>query len=139
MFQQLVARLFGSDPSPAGGEPSINPNTDAYRDQPLYHQAMQAYAEEEYATAFPLLSRFAQQGDAEAQYRLGLMHINGEGTPQDTRRAVRLLTRAADQNNASAQLTLGVLYQNGWGVPQDSNEGERYLQLAAAQGESVTQ
>ncbi|HIE87808.1 MAG TPA: sel1 repeat family protein, partial [Gammaproteobacteria bacterium] len=39
----------------------------------------------------------ANQGDADAQYLLGLMYANGRGVPQDDKEAVRWYRLAADQ------------------------------------------
>ncbi len=58
----------------------------------------------------------AEAGDAEAQYNLGLMYVNGEGVPEDDVEAVRLFRLAADQGLAEAQTNLGLMYDNGSGV-----------------------
>ena len=34
-------------------------------------------------TLFEIVEPFAEQGDAEAQYNLGLLHVNGQGVIQD--------------------------------------------------------
>ena len=47
----------------------------------------------------------AEQGDATAQYNLGLMYDEGEGVPQDDAEAVRWYRLAAEQGDASAQST----------------------------------
>ena len=53
-----------------------------------------------------LYQESAAQGDAGAQYNLGLMYKNGEGVLQDYLRAVEWYTKAADQGNANAQSML---------------------------------
>jgi uncharacterized protein len=42
-----------------------------------------AYEKGDYTTALRLLRPIADQGDAGAQYNLGLMYANGQGVPQD--------------------------------------------------------
>jgi uncharacterized protein len=42
-----------------------------------------AYAKGDYATALRLLRPLADQGNASAQYNLGVMHANGHGVPQN--------------------------------------------------------
>ena len=42
-----------------------------------------AYDKGDYATAMRLWRPLADQGNAEAQYSLGLMYDNGQGVPQD--------------------------------------------------------
>jgi hypothetical protein len=76
----------------------------------------------------------AEQGDARAQFNLGLMYDTGEGVPQDDAEAVRWYRLAADQGDATAQYNLGLMYANGQGVPQDYVAAHMWLNLAAAQG-----
>ena len=51
----------------------------------------------------------AEQGDAEAQFNLGVMYANGRGVPQDDSEAVRWYRLAADQGHAGAQFNLGAV------------------------------
>ena len=48
-----------------------------------WYEAWAAYQSGDYATAFNLLKSLADQGDADAQYNLGLMYAKGEGVLQD--------------------------------------------------------
>jgi TPR repeat protein len=48
-----------------------------------FDDANAAYARGDYETAERLLRPLAEQGDALAQYNLGLMYNAGEGVPQD--------------------------------------------------------
>ena len=52
----------------------------------------------------------AEQGDAAAQFNLGLMYANGEGVLKDEAEAVRWYRKAVEQGYAGAQLNLGVMY-----------------------------
>ena len=45
----------------------------------------------------------AEQGDADAQFNLGLMYHNGQGVPQDHAEAARWSRKAAEQRDAEAQ------------------------------------
>ena len=81
----------------------------------------------------------AEQGDADAQARLGSMYFLGQRVPQDDREAVRWFRRAAEQGNAFAQFLLGTMYHNGRGVPQDDREAVRWYRRAAEQGEARAQ
>ena len=73
------------------------------------------------------LRKAADQGNADAQARLGVRYAKGEGVPQDPAEAVRWFRKAADQGNADAQVFLGVMYDNGQGVPQDYAEAARWI------------
>ena len=80
-----------------------------------------------------------EQGDADAQYNLGLRYGTGEGVPQDHAEAVRWLRLAADQGYAEAQNNLGFMYATGRGVPQNDAEAVRWYGLAADQGHASAQ
>ena len=74
----------------------------------------------------------AEQGDAEAQYNLGLIYAIGEGVPQDDAETVHWYRLAADQGHASAQVSLGRRYENGVGVPQDYVQAHTWHNLVAS-------
>ena len=76
----------------------------------------------------------AKQGDAGAQYNLGLMYANGQGVVKNEVEAVKWYRKAADQGNAKAQHNLGVCYAFGQGVVKDEIEGYKWFLLAGAQG-----
>ena len=81
----------------------------------------------------------ADQGDAEAQYNLGVIYNNGEGVPKDDAEAVRWFQLAAEQGYAKAQFELGYKYRWGQGVPLDDAEAVRWYRLAAEQGDDIGQ
>ena len=76
----------------------------------------------------------ADQGDATAQYNLGLMYANGTGVAKDEAEAVKWFRKAADQGIARAQHNLGVMYANGQGVVKDEVEAVKWYRKAADQG-----
>ena len=76
----------------------------------------------------------AEQGDASAQYNLGVMYNNGRGIPQDYEEAIKWYRKAAEQGYASAQFNLGVTYGNGEGVVQDYVTAHMWYNLAGARG-----
>ena len=47
--------------------------------------------------------RLANQGDAEAQYDLGLMYYDGEGVYQDYAKAFKWFEKSANQSSPHAQ------------------------------------
>ncbi len=81
----------------------------------------------------------AEQGDARAQYNLGVAYANGKGVAEDKREAVRWYRLAAEQGEAIAQYSLGVAYANGEGVDQDQREAVRWWSKAAEQGDADAQ
>ena len=93
----------------------------------------------DFATALENWRPLAEQGDANAQFNLGLMYATGRGVLQDDAEAVRWYRMAAEQGNAIAQSNLGVMYVNGQGVLQDYAEAVRWYRLAAEQGDARAQ
>ncbi len=78
-----------------------------------------AYKRGDYATALREWRSLAEQGNAKAQFFLGLMYSKGRGVPQDYAEAVGWWHKAAEQGVAEAQYNLGVMYDRGLGVTQD--------------------
>jgi TPR repeat protein len=88
----------------------------------------------DYVTAYSELKPLAEQGDAEAQRRLGWIFDFGEGVPQDYAEAMKWYRRAADQGDANAQFHMGVMYADGKGVPKDLVQAHMWFNLAGARG-----
>ncbi len=72
----------------------------------------------------------ARNGDAEAQYWLGMDYESDE----DYVKAVKWFRRAAAQGEARAQYELGTCSRLGQGVPQDYAEAVNWYRMAAEQG-----
>src|SRR6266478_5702190 len=101
--------------------------------------AMAPYWRGDYATAMRLLRPVADEGNADAQWRLGHMYANGQGVPQDDATAVTWFRIAADQGYAVAQGNLGLMYVNGQGVSQDYAMAVTWFRKAADQGYTSAQ
>jgi len=93
----------------------------------------------DYATALREWTPLAEQGDADAQYNLGLMYENRRGVPQDYKTAVKWYRLAAEQGYVNAQYNLGTMYRNGVGVSQDYKTAVKWYRLAAEQGDASAQ
>ena len=61
----------------------------------------------DFATALRLWKPLAEQGDADAQYSLGVMYSEGDGVQHDYKTAVKWFTLAAEQGDDDAQYNLG--------------------------------
>jgi hypothetical protein len=100
---------------------------------------LDALRKRDYATAAKELKPLAERGDAEAQYRTGLMYEHGAGYPKDMKQAVAWLTKSGMQGHASAQQELGVIYTTGDGVPRDPRRAAEWFAKAAAQDNMAAQ
>jgi len=78
--------------------------------------------------------QLAEQGNADAQLRLGLMYANGKGVPENDAEAVKWYHKAAEQGNAIAQSRLGYMYEYGNGVARNVAEAVKWYRKAAEQG-----
>lgn len=97
-------------------------------------EGLAAFRNKDYATALRELKPLAQEGNARAQFTLGVMFTTGNGVQQDHREAATWYRRAAEQGGARAQFAIGMMYKNGQGVTQDYREAAKWLLQAALQG-----
>ncbi len=97
-------------------------------------RGMAAYEREDYAAALRLLELPASRGLSEAQLRMGLMHLMGDGTPPDDVQAAQWLQQAAQNGEPEAQFALARMYVHGRGVPVDYERAGWWCTLAAGQG-----
>jgi TPR repeat protein len=81
----------------------------------------------------------AEAGDAEAQFRLGRMFLDGDGVSQDHVQSVAWFRKAAAQGHPKAQNNLGNAFANGLGVPRDAAQAVEWFRRAAEQGEMLAQ
>ena len=86
------------------------------------------------APDFEEMPEAADQGDAIAQYNLGIMYQNGEGVPEDDTEAVKWYRLVADKGYVIAQNNLGVMYYRGQGVPVNYVTAYAWWNIASASG-----
>ena len=100
-----------------------------------------AYEQGDYDTAFKEFKTLAEQGNADGQYKLGVMYSNGDGVPHDAKKAEKWIRNAAEHGSAAAQNHLGVMYHHGEGarVRQDYKEAASWYRKAAEQGNALGQ
>jgi len=102
--------------------------------------AKSAYDSGNYSVAFRLLSPLAEQGDVEAQIKLGLMYAQGYGVPKNCDKALKWYRRAAE-HDVIEQATLGLLYEQGGDdcVPKNYGEAVQWYRRAAEHGYVMAQ
>ncbi len=100
------------------------------------HQALYAGDLER---AFRLFHAMAEGGDAQAQYRMGLIYLQGQGALRDDSNAVDWLRKAAAQDVVEAQVQLGRLYLGRRGRPEQDPAAERWMSLTAEAGNADAQ
>lgn len=95
--------------------------------------------EELYTMAYNLYLPLANQGIAEAQYKVGLMKNGGLGVNVDYHAAAEWFKKAADQGYLDAQHNLGKSYKKGLGVPQDYEMAFYWFLKSAERGDWIAQ
>ena len=113
--------------------------------------------EKDLNTAAEWYLKAADQGNAHAQYNVGVMYGNGEGLERSSDKALTYLKMSADQGyekaiqaldlivndlieqadqgNVQAQRNVGIMYSGGIGVDEDLTIAVKYLKMAADQGD----
>jgi TPR repeat protein len=94
---------------------------------------------QDHAEAVKWFRQAADQGNADAQFNLGVMYATGQGIAQDRAEAVKWFRQAANQGNTAVQFNLGKMYATGQGVAQDPAEAVKWFRQAADQGNAAAQ
>lgn len=87
----------------------------------------------DFASAFTTLSPLANQGDAIAQFFVGVMYLGGHGTQKNPALAVQLLYKSATSGIADAQNYMAAFYRTGRNAPLDYATAMRWYLFAAKQ------
>lgn len=93
-----------------------------------------SYAEDYDSYSLEELTQKAEQGDMDAQYKLGIRYVKGRGAPKDFKKAFLFFKKAAEQGHAGGQNGLGFMYKNGQEVDQDYNEAIKWFKKSTSQG-----
>jgi TPR repeat protein len=93
-----------------------------------------AFKRLDYAAAMAELRPPAEQGDAEAQYYVGVLYQFGKGVEPSDKTAYTWYRKAAVQGHAEAQYNVGYLHTKGQGVPRNDEQALKWYLSAAKQG-----
>lgn len=85
------------------------------------------------------LRTLANEGDAQAQFSLGVVYENGEGVNRSLGEARKWYCKAAVQGQVEAWHSLGWMYVNGRGVPHNDSIARYWLEKAAKSGDAQAQ
>jgi len=80
------------------------------------------------------LTAWAERGDADAQFELGLRMLTGEGVNKDEKAGVDWMEKAANQKHLRAQFVLGSLYEDGVGVKKNEAKAVEWYRKSAENG-----
>ena len=121
---------------------------------PLLLPSRAAEDDEAKRKAFVETKARAEKGEAEAQFSLAEMYVDGHGVEQDYVESFKWLRRAAEKGNVNAQewlrrsaenghigsqVFLGGMYTNGQGVETNYVEAFKWFRRAADKGDANAQ
>ena len=90
--------------------------------------ARNAYSKGDYAVAFQLFHKEAEEGKPESQFRLALMYREGQGTVKNLQKAIEWHKKAVQQNYRPSIHELGVTYLYGYGTNANQTKALEYFE-----------
>lgn len=130
----VVATVLGYLVGPVIGRHWLNsPQAAPHKSSEVVEAASTSSGQRPQATSLAELQQRANQGDADAQWQMGIRcHASN---PPDDAQAMQWFQRAADQGYVAAQATLGAYYWAGRGVPSDLSKAYMWSAIAFAGGD----
>jgi hypothetical protein len=117
-----LSKVFKNKPDP----PAISKNN--------YRSGLEAAKKGEHKEAYEKWLPLGKQGDMLIQFKLGMMHDQGKGVPQDYEEAANWYYLSAEQGLTNAQYNLGSMYANGEGVSKDEILSYLWWNIAGSSG-----
>lgn len=93
-----------------------------------------AYARGDYVKAYRQALPLAEQGDAQAQFNLASLYMDGLGVPKNPVLAAKWVEKAAIQGHYLALVVIGSMYSDGVGVLEDPRRAEYFWKQAVEKG-----
>ena len=107
--------------------------------QYLYQIGSILLAVEKTDKAIKYITKAAEQGNQNAQAKLGLIYYQGVGVEQDYKKSFDWTSKAAKQGNSQAESLLGEFYSSGNGVTKDYRRSFEWFFKAAEHGNANAQ
>ena len=99
------------------------------------NDAVEAMRTGDFAEAYCIMRPLAEAGDADSQYNIGWMYLNGYGLRVNDSLALEWWEKASQQGHPDASFSIGMLYSLGEGkVPKDLDKAVDYYLAAAEDG-----
>lgn len=92
-----------------------------------------------FAEDFDETLRLAKEGNANAQFNLGVYYTKGTEVPENYEKAFKWYMKSAQQGIVVAQTNLAFMYLKGNGVPENYNEAFKWFMISAQQGDEDAQ
>lgn len=95
-----------------------------------YKRGVAAYNNAEYLSAYKLLLPEAEQGNTNAQFRVGYLLLNGMGIESNTKQGLGWLKKSAESGDFTAQSYLGDVYSEGNAVEKNLVEAYAWKDIS---------
>jgi TPR repeat protein len=92
-----------------------------------------------HAAAMEAWLPLAREGHVKAQYGVGSLHAEGQGTPLDMTEALVWWRLAAEQGDDRAQFNIAAMYKAGLGAERDDVQAFSWMERAAERGNRSAQ
>ena len=103
-----------------------------------YLRGFQALDQRDYKTALYYLSLFAANGDAKANYNLGIMYRDGLGIKKDDVQSLAHFIEAAENGHMLGNYAVGLAFLMGRGSDIDAKAAIHYFTEAALLGHAIS-
>jgi len=90
--------------------------------------------QEQVSQNFIYAKRAAVQGNAQAQFDLGLMYAKGDGVAKSEKKAFKWFHKSARNNHTEAKFYMGLSFAQGRGVRKQAQLARYWFKLAAKAG-----
>lgn len=97
-----------------------------------------AVADNDYAKAFNEFKTLADNGNAQAQYELGILYMFGLGVTENRMAAFNWYRKSAENGYAKAQQSIAIMYASGADVDKDDVKALEWHKKAAIQGDDLS-
>ncbi|AGI47786.1 Sel1 repeat protein [Thermoplasmatales archaeon BRNA1] len=98
----------------------------------MYFQGITVPVDKEKAVRLYRMS--AEKGNIDAQVRLGIIYMTGDGAEKDYSESFKWFKLASDRGNPDAEYFASLMYSRGWGTEKNPSEAVRLCYLAADSG-----
>lgn len=111
-------------------------NTESGDQARQYELGVLCETTQNYQKAAECYRKAADQGNLDAQVKLGDLHLSGRGLSRSYDDALKWYKSATEQGHVEAPRKLGEMYEKGKGVTRDYNEALRCYRLAMNRGDA---
>ena len=99
-----------------------------------FMRGYKSYLKNDFKMALAHWIPLAEAGNTNAQYFLGIMYLNGQGTKKNWAEAAHWFQASAEQGDVGAQYLFGEMNLKGMGLVRDYRKAGIWFQKAARQG-----